>query len=246
MRMIRQVIAVKTADRMLFNDHLSELRMRFIRIIITGAIGFTLIYLIRDRIFEYILKVAEDLGYSFIYISPQEVFITELKASLCGAAIVIFPAVVIELTGFILPAIEREIRRSRIYVMYMAGQGLFMLGIAFAYFVLLPLVMKFLYLYSENSFAQSSISIEKYISFVMSIILAIAFVFELPLVNVILSRLGVLTSDILRKLRPGVIIAIFVIAALITPPDVVSQILVAVPMMCLYELSIMICGRTMT
>ncbi len=227
---------------MALSGHLCELRIRLLRIALVGAIGFTIVYLMRDRIFEQLLKAADRLGYNFVYISPQEIFITEIKVSLCGAMIVIFPAMLIEFTGFVLPALEREVKRIRLALMYIAGQGLFLLGMAFSYLALVPFIMKFLYLYSVNSFASSSISIEKYTSFVISIILAVVFVFELPLANAILCKIGLLSAETLKKIRPGVIIAIFIVAAFITPPDVISQILVAVPMLLLYEVSIRICS----
>ena len=121
------------------------------------------------------------------------------------------------------------------------GVGFFALGAFFAYKVVLPFMLQFLIKQGQGTDYVASVSIANYISFLLLIFTIFGFIFEMPLVSVILSRLGILTPKIMRKIRGGAIVAIFVVAAIITPPDIFSQIMVGVPMVALYELSIGLC-----
>ena len=121
------------------------------------------------------------------------------------------------------------------------GVGFFALGAFFAYKIVLPFMLQFLIKQGQGTDYVASVSIANYISFLLLIFTIFGFIFEMPLVSVILSRLGILTPKIMRKIRGGAIVAIFVVAAIITPPDIFSQIMVGVPMVALYELSIGLC-----
>jgi sec-independent protein translocase protein TatC len=114
----------------------------------------------------------------------------------------------------------------------------FAAGVAFAYFLIMPFMLNFLISFSFEVNVTDSISIGNYLNFLLTVFLIFGVVFELPVVSVILTRLGVIKAEWLVKARKVMIVVIFFIAAVITPPDVVSQIMVAVPMICLYEISI--------
>ena len=120
----------------------------------------------------------------------------------------------------------------------MAGTAFFVLGVAFARYISLPFVLRFLIQFTGQVDVSASISIQQYIGFLMTIFVVFGLVFELPVVSVLLTGLGLIKTDWLRKGRKIMIVIIFVMAAIITPPDVVSQVMVAIPMIGLYELSI--------
>jgi len=137
------------------------------------------------------------------------------------------------------PALTREEKRA-VRPALIGGIGFFCLGAAFSYFVALPFMIQFLVNFSRSDFIHSSISVAAYLDFMIGMLLTFGLVFEEPMLAFVLTSLGILTPHLLRKVRSYAIPVIFALAAVITPPDVVSQFMVAVPMIVLYELSILI------
>ena len=152
--------------------------------------------------------------------------------------------------GVLLLALAMTVGVGYTYVNYLEEDGLvtrlvtetwipfFVLGAAFSYFIALPFMIQFLINYSASDYIQSAISVASYLDFMVGMLLTFGLVFELPMLAFVLSNLGILTPELLRRIRPYAIVLIFILAAVITPPDVVSQFMIAVPMIGLYELSI--------
>ena len=151
-----------------------------------------------------------------------------------------FPVILYEVWAFVQPGL-RENENRLFMIALLAGLAFFVLGVAFAYKIMLPFMLHFLIGLSAGSDVTASVSVANYLTFLMTIFMIMGIVFELPVISVVLTQLGLLKVKWMRKARKFVIVGIFFVAALITPPDIVSQIMVAVPMMGLYELSIVIC-----
>ena len=160
-----------------------------------------------------------------------------LGLRLIGALVICFPVVAYEVYAFCSPGMKKK-ERTFFIGSLLAGTAFFVLGVAFARYISLPFVLRFLIQFTGQVDVSASISIQQYIGFLMTIFVVFGLVFELPVVSVLLTGLGLIKTDWLRKGRKIMIVIIFVMAAIITPPDVVSQVMVAIPMIGLYELSI--------
>ena len=169
---------------------------------------------------------------------------THITAAMVAGLILAFPVILWEFWQFFKPALKpNEARYAKGAVL--AASGLFFLGVTFGYFMLAPLSIHFLSSYEIDPSVVNQINVRSYIGTLTSICLATGLVFELPIVTFFLTKIGILTPTFMRKYRRHAIVVIFIIAAIITPPDVFSQTLVAIPLLILYEVSIFISARVM-
>lgn len=169
-------------------------------------------------------------------------FLAHIKISLIAGIIVAFPYLVFEFWKFISPALyQKEKRHARGAVL--AISFLFILGVAFGYFIIAPLSINFLYNYHLSDQIDNNIKLMSYISIVASISLASGILFELPSIIYFLSKIGLITPKFLKKYRRHALVVMLVLSAIITPPDIFSQLLVCVPLIILYEISIRISRR---
>jgi len=169
-------------------------------------------------------------------------FNLNMQVSLVCALVVGIPYFVWEIWRFISPALtEKERGKSRMFVFYVSL--CFFVGLAFGYYVIVPLAVNFLASWQASEMIQNMFSIKSYISSVLSVSLACAVVFQLPLLIYFLARIGVITSDFLRKYRRYAIVLLLILSAFITPPDILSLFLVMIPLYSLYELSIVLAAR---
>ena len=234
----------KDADsEMPLSEHLRELRNRLF-VCLAALLAATLAGLhFAPRIVELLLDIGRGYRYRFVYIAPQELLLqyvtTALICGLCAAVPVLF----YEAWAFVRPGLRRQEKALFLFAMVF-GLLCFCGGVYFAFRIMLPFMLYFLISLSGGSSATASISVQSYISFLTTVFLIFGVVFELPVLSVLLNRLGLLKAQWMRKGRRVAIVAVFFIAALITPPDVVSQIMVAVPMLALYELSILLCAAS--
>lgn len=163
-----------------------------------------------------------------------------LVASLC----VSLPLILYQLWAFIRPGLKK---RENVFAVLAMCFGLvcFAGGVYFAYRLMLPFMLEFLIGITEGTYISAAISVHNYISFLLTIFVIFGVVFELPVVSVLLTQLGLIKVEWMKKARKAIIVVIFFVAAVITPPDIVSQIMVAVPMLLLYEFSIILCWLLM-
>ncbi len=249
---------------MSFLDHLETLRWHIIKSAIAICVFATLAFIYSDFIFDSIIfapkypefwtnrmiaKVADLVGMQSLRINTQELqlisidmsgqFMVSIWTSIITGFIVASPYVVYQFWSFIQPALyENEKRHASGAVFVMSS--LFMLGIMFGYYLIVPFSIDFLGSYSISKSVVNQINILSYISTVTSIVIAGGVAFELPVVAYFLSKIGVLTPKFLRKYRRHSYVVLLIVAAIITPPDVLSQMLVAIPLVILYEASIFI------
>ena len=229
----------ETAGRMALTDHLRELRNRLL-ICVASLVLCTLVGLwFADRIVSALLSIGEAYGYTFVYLSPQELLLQYVSVAFVCAACVTLPVTLYEIWAFLRPGLERKERFFCVLTMIF-GLLFAALGIAFAAKLLVPFMLRFLMGVNAGSGAQSSVSVQNYVSFLLTIFVIFAVIFELPVATVLLTQLGLVKVEWLKRARKVMIVVIFFVAAVITPPDIVSQIMVAAPLLALYELSILI------
>ncbi|MGQ9705711.1 MAG: twin-arginine translocase subunit TatC [bacterium] len=221
--------------KMTFLEHLEELRGRLIRIAIAIIIGSIVSYFKIDILMSILLKPA---GGPLIFISPFEAFIVQLKVSLISGVIITLPYTLFELWGFISPALHRREKRFLIPFI-LSSLFLFSLGIYFAY-ILLPIAMSFFRSF-ESDMLKATWTISKYMDFLIKMFLGFGFVFETPIIVLFLARFGIVSPEFLIKKWRIIVISIFIIAAFITPgPDIFSQIVLVIPLILLYIISIFV------
>ena len=222
-------------------SHLQELRKRLILSFIAIGVGFIICYLFSDSLFDIIAKPlmkVMPVGGTLIFISVAEAFFTYMKVGFIGGLVLVSPFVLYQVWAFVAPGLYQHEKRYAIPFV-LGGSFFFALGILFAYFVALPYGFKFLLGFATD-FIKPLPSMKEYLSFSMKFLLAFGLVFEFPVVLVLLARIGVIDSKTLARHRKYAILLIFIFAAVMTPPDLISQVLMALPLMGLYELSIIL------
>ncbi len=252
---------------MTFWDHLDELRMHIVRSLIAIVILAIVAFLNRHFIFDYVIlapsssdfitnralcKVAEwlslnalcidDMKLQIINIKMSGQFLTHMYISIVAGFIFAFPYVLWEIWRFVQPAMlenERKYSRGGLFV----STFLFLCGILFSYYLIVPLTVNFLGTYQVSESVTNQISLSSYISTVVSVTFAVGIVFELPILVYFLTKIGVLTPDFMKKNRKYMFVILLILSAIITPPDMFSQILVVLPLVGLYEMSIGVSSR---
>ena len=222
---------------MSLSGHLKELRNRILICVILLVVMFALCLSFAPQIVTALTDMGEKYDYVYVYIAPQELFLVYMNVALIGALVICFPVLAYQVYAFCSPGLSSK---ERVYISgaLIAGGLCFLVGVAFAYFISLPFMLRFLIQFTGQVDVAASISIQSYVSFLLTVFVIFGLVFELPVVSVLLTGLGLVKAEWLVKGRKVMVVLIFVLAAIITPPDIVSQIMVAIPMLALYELSI--------
>jgi sec-independent protein translocase protein TatC len=230
-----------------FFDHLEELRWRIIKALIGVVLGMILCWIFIDPLVnEFLLRPIVELNRNLApgqqpiklqNLKPFGQVFLYMEVAIAGGIILSIPNLLYQLWAFIAPGLLPQERK---YIRYIVAFSsfCFLAGIAFAYFVIIPSAMTFFAGFGTPEIV-NNLAISEYMSFIISIMLAAGVVFELPMVSWFLSRLGILTPAFMRKYRRHAIVIIFILAAVLTPgTDPVSQILLGIPLMVLYEISI--------
>lgn len=193
-------------------------------------------------VFEVPALCINQIRWSDVNLDLAGQFRFHLSLSINGAFILVIPYLLLEIWWFIKPALfVRERRKSRGFVLITSL--LFYLGALFGYFIIMPLSVNFLASYSVHPGIINQFQLSSYIRTLLSAVLSTGVVFEMPLLIFFLSRMGIITSSFLRRFRRHVVVALFIIAAIITPPDVISQMIVVIPLYLLFELGVKIASR---
>ena len=220
---------------MSLSGHLKEMRNRIVVVLVVLLVGAVACFSFAPQIIE----VLQGMGtqYEFQAIKPQESLLAQFSLSLLGAVVIGAPVIAYEIYAFMSPGLKKK-EKTFFLLALIFGFIFFCIGVFFAYKVMLPFMLRFLNEVSENMNVKQTISIQEYINFVLLIFLIFGIVFEMPVISVLLTMMGIIRPEWMAKARKVVIVLLFVLAALITPPDIISQIMVAFPMIFLYELSI--------
>jgi sec-independent protein translocase protein TatC len=225
-----------------FLSHLYELRDRVIKSALAIITVFVcLVYWAPDifHLFAQPLLEALPAGGKMIVTDVTGSFFVPMKVTMLVAFLIALPVVMYQLWAFIAPGLYLH-ERKLILPLVISSYSLFIIGMAFAYFLVFPTVFKFMASYNAPLGAEMSTDIDNYLSFAMTTFLAFGITFEVPVVVVVLVRMGMVSLAKLKEIRPYVIVGAFVISAVVTPPDVLSQLLLAVPMTLLYELGLLV------
>ena len=254
----------KGEGEMSFLEHLEELRWHIIRSIIAIVTFMVVAFVFKNLIFDSIILAPKEPGFitnrilcsiseklcinqehvNLISIKMSGQITTHIVVALVAGLILAFPVVIFEFWRFLKPALHsNEAKHARGAVV--VSSLLFFLGVLFGYFLLAPLSIHFLTTYSVSEDVVNQINIRSYIGTLTSICLATGLVFELPIIAYFLTKIGVITPSFMRKYRKHAIVVIFIVAAIITPPDVFSQMLVSIPLLILYEVSIYVSAVVM-
>lgn len=254
---------------MTFLEHLEELRWTLVRAAIAVAVGMLACFIAKDFVFDRIILAPKeasfvtyrafcaighrigmgdalcmsDMVFTLQNISMSGQFFTHLIVSFVAGLILAFPYVLWEFWRFVSPGLHASEKGSMRGLVWFATI-LFLSGVAFGYFLLTPLSIQFFGTYQVSSSVQNTVALDSYIAMVTSVTLWTGVLFELPLVILFLTRAGIVAPPFLRTYRKHAFVGILIVAAVLTPPDVVSQLIVSGPLMLLYEFSILVSART--
>ena len=227
---------------MAFLDHLEELRWRILKALAAVVVGAILCFSFSDYLLHVLTAPIRSIGppLKLIFLHPVGMFLVRLELSLVSGLVLALPIVLYQAWQFIAPGLLKQERRYVLPVIFLTLLC-FLVGASLAYWVVIPIALRFLSGMGTADIAPQ-FDIGKYIGFLLRLIVAFGLVFELPMVSYFLTKMGILTPAFMRRARKYAVIGVFVIAAVLTPPDIFSQLMMAVPLLGLYEISILVCG----
>ena len=242
-------------SEMSFWDHLEELRGVLLHSVSALLILFVVLFFFKGFIFDTVVLgptrpdfwlyrlLGVDFGVSLINIEVTAQFFIHMRVTLIAAIIVCVPYLIFELWRFVAPALYKSEKRA-VRAAFALGSGLFYIGTAVGYFVVMPLVMFFFAGYQVSVAVENTFSLSSYISIFSSMVLVMGILFEFPSVIAVLSRIGIVTRRMLRGFRRHAVVVILILAAVLTPTgDPFTMLVVAAPLYILYEFSILLCKK---
>jgi sec-independent protein translocase protein TatC len=234
-------MAMMKDDKQPFMAHLEELRKRLVVCAIAIGIGFIFSYIFSKSLFSLLvmpLKKVLPPDSSLIFTNLPEMFIAYIKVALISGTILALPVIFYEVWMFMVPALYKK-ERKYLIPFIVVSSVLFLGGALFGYFVVFPYGFKF-FIGLATEDIQALPSVKQYFSFSIRLLLAFGVVFELPVVVFFLTKIGIVNPELMKKNRKFAILGSFAVAAILTPPDVATQVMMALPIIILYEISIVV------
>ncbi len=236
------------ASRAPLMDHLIELRQRLLYSIVAIAVAFGVCFYFADQVFNILLvpferAVGDASEVKLIFTAPQEYFFTQLKLALFGALFIAFPVLATQIYMFVAPGLYKN-ERGAFLPFLLATPILFLMGASLVYFLIMPLALGF-FIGMEQTGGEGQAAIEllprvsEYLGLTMTLIFAFGLCFQLPVLMTLLGRAGLVSAAQLRKGRKYAVVGVFAVAAILTPPDIISQLGLGIPTLVLYEISIL-------
>jgi sec-independent protein translocase protein TatC len=230
--------AIGSDDKLPFTDHLDELRHRLIISVVGIGLGFAVSYGFSQQL---LLLLQRPMPTRLVFIAPTEAFFVNLKVAFYAGLFLSMPLLLFQVWKFVAPGLYEHERRYS-FPFLIISTGLFLIGGIFAYVVILPIALHFL-IAQGGELWKPNITLSNYLAFCMRLILAAGLIFEFPVLMYFLAKVGVVTPEFLIKNRKYAVLVAFILSAILTPPDVFSQVLLAVPLFLLFEVSIFIAKR---
>lgn len=227
-------------NEMPFLDHLEELRGKLIKSVIALIVGVIICFIVAQYILEFLKYPATRLDppLLFQFLKVQAIFIVYIEIGFFGGITLALPFIIYQLWSFVAPGLHSQEKKYFI-PMVAASTFLFLVGIFFAYYIILPLALTFFVNLAPEGI-RADIAIDEYIGFAIRLMFLFGIIFELPMLSFTLAKVGILRSTIMRTYRRHGIVAIFIVAAMLTPPDPITQVFLGIPLILLYELSVYI------
>jgi sec-independent protein translocase protein TatC len=222
-----------------FTAHLEELRHRLVVCFIAVGIGFVVSYGFKEKLFQILTRPLISVmqtGDKLIFTGLPEAFFTYLKVAFLSGIMISVPVLLYQFWMFVAPGLYDKERRLLVPIVFLSS-FFFIGGALFGYFIVFPFGFKFFLGFASDTI-QPLPSMREYLSFSAKLLLAFGLVFELPLLVTFLAKMGLVSVDFLKKNRKYALLLFFIFSAILTPPDVVTQIMMAFPLMVLYEISI--------
>jgi sec-independent protein translocase protein TatC len=217
---------------MTFLDHLEELRKRILYSLIALGLAAVVGFFFSQRVLDLITRPVPSL----VFLAPAEAFVVQLKVALVTGLFLAAPVIFYQFWRFVRPALQKH-EVKYIASAVVVSSVLFVAGVAFAYLVVVPVAMKFL-LGFETPKLHAMISISEFVGTVGAFLLACGVIFQIPVIMFFLTKLGVVTPKLLMKNQRIAVVLVFIVAAILSPPDVFSQVLMAIPLLVLFELGV--------
>jgi sec-independent protein translocase protein TatC len=247
--------------QMSFLEHLEELRWRLVKSAVAIIIFSILIWIYQTEIIDYLFLSMKDPSFityklfcEYFGICTPEInikfqstamggqFSYAIMMSLMGGVVLAFPYIFYQLWSFIKPGLKQN-EKSAVKGIVFYVSFLFFLGIGFGYYIVAPLCVQFFGTFQLSKNIENIFTISSYMSTILSTIFYTGLMFLLPVIAYILAKIGIITAEFLRKYRKHAIVVVLILAAVITPPDLISQVIVAIPLLILYEISIIVTKR---
>ena len=240
-----QAAAATEGAPMSVREHLLELRNRLIHCIVAVLVGFFACYSFSAQLFDWLAAPLQDAlnalpdGGTMMFTNATEGFMVDMRIALVAGVLLASPYVFYQLWSFVAPGLYPEERRN-IIPLTMGSALLFLTGAAFCYFGAFPVAFKFFMSFTRPGI-RAAITLDSYLGFSLRMILAFGIIFQMPLVSYFLAKIGLINAGLLRAWRKYAIVGNFIVAAIVTPPDIFSQLFMVGPLLLLYELSIWVC-----
>ena len=230
--------AVKDDRKMTLTQHLGDLKKCLIIIGAVFAVAFIVCYIFSSDFITVVVGINPD--YEFVQSDVTEMLAQQMKVALIAALVIDSPIIIWQVHSFVSPGLTRSEDRKFLMVL-IGGLALFATGALFCYFIVIPFTLSFFKSLNTIDAVASLINLKNYISYIVALLVAFGLIFEMPVIAAVLSAIGLLKPKGMTAARRYIVVVFFILGALITPPDIMSQCMVALPMILLYEVSILIC-----